>query len=191
VRTGTAAAPPPRPKLAESIGRPLPLPTPGKRHHGAQLLSSAPPGPPYLTNTPPWDPAGGKAHVTAYLRGLITMGHGYRPLPREVPHSFNCLPSLQPPSLPTPPGMLCTPPLCTGSDRRTLTFLFETHKTKPPRPIAVGDTLRRLVAKWLLATAQRRNAATALAPLQTAFAKGSGRWKQQFVGQSRYIIWEC
>jgi len=41
------------------------------------------------------------------------------------------------------------------------------------RPIAVGDTLRRLVAKWLLATTQGRNAATALAPLQTAFAKGS------------------
>jgi len=41
------------------------------------------------------------------------------------------------------------------------------------RPIAVGDTLRRPVAKWLLATAQGRNAATALAPLQTAFANGS------------------
>jgi len=41
------------------------------------------------------------------------------------------------------------------------------------RPIAVGETLRRLVAKWLLATTQGRNAATALAPLQTAFAKGS------------------
>jgi len=41
------------------------------------------------------------------------------------------------------------------------------------RPIAVGDTLRRLVARWLLATAQGRNAAAALAPLQTAFAKGS------------------
>jgi len=41
------------------------------------------------------------------------------------------------------------------------------------RPIAVGDTLRRLVAKWLLATTQGRNAATALAPLQKAFAKGS------------------
>jgi len=41
------------------------------------------------------------------------------------------------------------------------------------RPIAVGDTLRRLVAKWLLATTQGRKAATALAPLQTAFAKGS------------------
>jgi len=41
------------------------------------------------------------------------------------------------------------------------------------RPIAVGDTLRRLVAKWLLANTQGRNAATASAPLQTAFAKGS------------------
>jgi len=42
------------------------------------------------------------------------------------------------------------------------------------RPIAMGDTLRRLVAKGLLATAQGRNtAAAALAPLQTAFAKGS------------------
>jgi len=41
------------------------------------------------------------------------------------------------------------------------------------RPIAVGDDLRRLVAKWLLATTKGRNAATALAPLQTAFAKGS------------------
>jgi len=39
--------------------------------------------------------------------------------------------------------------------------------------IAVGDTLRRIVAKWLMATAQGRNAAAALAPLQTAFAKGS------------------
>jgi len=41
------------------------------------------------------------------------------------------------------------------------------------RPIAVGDTLRRLVTEWLLATNQGRNAATNLAPLQTAFAKGS------------------
>jgi len=41
------------------------------------------------------------------------------------------------------------------------------------RPIAVGDTLRRLVANWLLATAQGRNAAATLAPLQTVFAKGS------------------
>jgi len=41
------------------------------------------------------------------------------------------------------------------------------------RPIAVGDTRRRLVAKWLLASAKGRNAAAALAPLQTAFAKGS------------------
>jgi len=36
------------------------------------------------------------------------------------------------------------------------------------RPIAVGDTLRRLVA-----TSQGRSATAALAPLQTAFAKGS------------------
>jgi len=43
----------------------------------------------------------------------------------------------------------------------------------PVRTIAVGDTLRELVAKWLLATAQGRNDAAALAPLQTAFAKGS------------------
>jgi len=41
------------------------------------------------------------------------------------------------------------------------------------RPIAVGDTLRRLVANWLLATTQGRSADTVLAPLQTAFAKGS------------------
>jgi len=41
------------------------------------------------------------------------------------------------------------------------------------RPIAVGDTLRRLVAKWLLATSQGESATAALAPLQTAFAKGS------------------
>jgi len=40
------------------------------------------------------------------------------------------------------------------------------------RPIAVGDTLRRLLAKWLLASAQGRKAAAALAPIQTAFAKG-------------------
>jgi len=47
------------------------------------------------------------------------------------------------------------------------------------RPIAVGDTLRRLVATWLLASTQGRNAAAALAPLQTAVAKGSSigpRW---------------
>jgi len=41
------------------------------------------------------------------------------------------------------------------------------------RPIAVGDTPRRLTAKWLLATSQGRSATAALAPLQTAFAKGS------------------
>jgi len=40
-------------------------------------------------------------------------------------------------------------------------------------PIAVGDTMRRMVAKWLLATSQGRNATAAHAPLQTAFAKGS------------------
>jgi len=40
-------------------------------------------------------------------------------------------------------------------------------------PIAGGDTSQRLVAKWLLASAQRRNAAAALTPLKTAFAKGS------------------
>jgi len=48
-----------------------------------------------------------------------------------------------------------------------------TKKDGGVRPIAVGDTLRRLVAKWLLATSQRRSATAALAPLQTAFAKGS------------------
>jgi len=41
------------------------------------------------------------------------------------------------------------------------------------RPIAVADTLLRLVAKWLLGTAKGRNTAAALAPLQTAFGKGS------------------
>jgi len=41
------------------------------------------------------------------------------------------------------------------------------------RPIAVGDTLRRLTAKWLLVTSQGRSSTAALAPLQTAFAKGS------------------
>jgi len=41
------------------------------------------------------------------------------------------------------------------------------------RPIAVGDTMRRLMAKWLLATSQGRSATAALAPLQAAFAKGS------------------
>jgi len=40
------------------------------------------------------------------------------------------------------------------------------------RPIAVGDTLRRLVAKWLFASAPVQNAASEIAPLQTAFAKG-------------------
>jgi len=41
------------------------------------------------------------------------------------------------------------------------------------RPIAVGDTLRRLVEKWLLASAHGRIAAAYLAPLHTAFAKVS------------------
>jgi len=41
------------------------------------------------------------------------------------------------------------------------------------RPIAVGDTLRRLTAKWLLATSKGRSATSALSPLQTAFAKGN------------------
>jgi len=41
------------------------------------------------------------------------------------------------------------------------------------RLIAVGDTLRRLVAKWLLATSQGRGATTAFASMQSAFAKGS------------------
>jgi len=41
------------------------------------------------------------------------------------------------------------------------------------RPIVVGDTLLRLVAKWLLASAQGRNASAAITPLQTAFAKRS------------------
>jgi len=39
--------------------------------------------------------------------------------------------------------------------------------------MALGETLRRLVAKWLLVSAQGRRAAAAYAPLQTAFAKGS------------------
>jgi len=46
-------------------------------------------------------------------------------------------------------------------------------KDEGVRPIAVGDTLRRLTAKWLLATSQGRSASAALAPLQIAFAKGS------------------
>jgi len=41
------------------------------------------------------------------------------------------------------------------------------------RPIAVGDTLWSLVAKWLLETAHGRNTAAGLTPLETAFAKGS------------------
>jgi len=41
------------------------------------------------------------------------------------------------------------------------------------RSIAVGETLRRLTAEWLLATSQGRSETAALAPLQTAFAKGS------------------
>jgi len=51
--------------------------------------------------------------------------------------------------------------------------LIPLRKIGGVRPIAVGDTLRRLVAKWLLATTRGRNAATARAPLQTAFAKVS------------------
>jgi len=41
------------------------------------------------------------------------------------------------------------------------------------RPIAAGDTLRRLTATWLLATSQGRSATAAFAPLPTAFANGS------------------
>jgi len=41
------------------------------------------------------------------------------------------------------------------------------------RPIGVGDTMRSLVAKWLLVTAQGRTAAAALPTLQTAFAKSA------------------
>jgi len=41
------------------------------------------------------------------------------------------------------------------------------------RPIAVGDTLRSLVAKWLLASAQGRNASAAVAPLQRTLSKES------------------
>jgi len=41
------------------------------------------------------------------------------------------------------------------------------------RPIAVCDTLRRMVEKWLLASAPGQNAAAAIAPLQKVFAKGS------------------
>jgi len=41
------------------------------------------------------------------------------------------------------------------------------------RPIAVGDTLRRLTAKWLLATFRGRSATATLAPLLTSLAKGS------------------
>jgi len=41
------------------------------------------------------------------------------------------------------------------------------------RPIAVCDTLRRFVAKRLLATSQGRGKTAGLAPLQTAFSKGS------------------
>jgi len=40
-------------------------------------------------------------------------------------------------------------------------------------PIAVRDTLRRLTAKWLLATSHGQSATAALAQLQTAFAQGS------------------
>jgi len=48
-----------------------------------------------------------------------------------------------------------------------------TQKGWGVRQIAVGETLRRLVAKWLLASAQGRNAAGALSPFQRAFLKGS------------------
>jgi len=41
------------------------------------------------------------------------------------------------------------------------------------RRIDKSDPPRRLTAKWLLATSQGRSATAALAPLQTAFAKGS------------------
>jgi len=46
-------------------------------------------------------------------------------------------------------------------------------KDRGVRLVAVGDTLRMLTATWLLATSQGRSATAALAPLQTACAKGS------------------
>jgi len=46
-------------------------------------------------------------------------------------------------------------------------------KDRRGAPDRGGETLRRLVEKFLLASAKGRNAAAALAPLQTAFAKGS------------------
>ena len=39
------------------------------------------------------------------------------------------------------------------------------------RPIAVGETLRRVIAKWLVRSTEAVNLAQSLAPLQTAFAK--------------------
>jgi len=46
-------------------------------------------------------------------------------------------------------------------------------KNMEGRPIALVDTLRMLVATWLLATSRGRGFAAVLAPLQTAFAQGS------------------
>ena len=40
------------------------------------------------------------------------------------------------------------------------------------RPIAVGETLRRVIAKWLVRSTAAVGLAHGLAPLQTAFAKG-------------------
>jgi len=56
---------------------------------------------------------------------------------------------------------------------RAAPYLCGTPQDEGVPPIAVGDTLRRLTARWLLATSQGRSATAALAPLLTAFAKGS------------------
>lgn len=60
---------------------------------------------------------------------------------------------------------------------RAAPFLCAAHliqlkkKDGGARPIAVGDTLRRLVVKWLLATSQGRITSSDLAPLPTDFAQ--------------------
>jgi len=104
---------------------------------------------------------------------------GARPYPWGPPRGAGCpvYPPVSPQVLvpgPFPSGSLggpVGPPLRPSVIPRALIALRK--KDGGVRPIAVGDTLRRLVAKWLLASAQGRNAAAALAPLQTAFLKGS------------------
>lgn len=57
------------------------------------------------------------------------------------------------------------------------------------RPIAPGHTLRRPVAKWLLACAVGLNAAAALSPLKTAFGREAPAtcWRWPYRGKWTHL----